>query len=125
MSDKKFTTIEEQLAILESRRLSIPDKSGAYEFLLYNNYYSVSGYSLTLRDFDIFHSNTSFQNIMDIYNFDHKLRHILLEYIEVIEVSFKLVYSYEFTKRYGAIGHLNSDFFTDKYKHKEIIEKAK
>lgn len=98
MSDKKFTTIEEQLAILESRRLSIPDKSGAYEFLLYNNYYSVSGYSLTLRDFDIFHSNTSFQKIMDIYNFDHKLRHILLEYIEVIEVSFKSVYSYEFTK---------------------------
>lgn len=40
------------------------------EFLLNNNYYSISGYSLTLRKNDIFSKKATFQNIVDIYNFD-------------------------------------------------------
>ena len=54
MANKDFKTLDEQIAILESRGLKIPDKSAAKEFLLRNNYYRVSGYSLTLRDHDVF-----------------------------------------------------------------------
>ena len=124
MSDKEFKTIDEQIQILLNRGLSISDTAQAFDFLLYNNYYRISGYSLTLRSHDVFHENASLQNIIDIYTFDHKLRHILLTYIDIIEVSFKSVYSYEFTKRFGATGHLNSEYFTDIQKHTEIIKKA-
>lgn len=65
-----------------------------------------------------------FQNIVDIYEFDHNLRHILLKYIELIEVTVKSVYSYEFTKAYGATGHLNSANFTDVARHTQIMQKA-
>lgn len=50
MADKEFRTIEQQIAILESRGLKIPDKALAGDFLYRNNYYRVSGYSLTLRN---------------------------------------------------------------------------
>ncbi len=124
MADKEFKTIDEQIQILLSRGLNISDIEQASDFLLHNNYYRISGYSLTLRSHDVFHENASLQNIIDIYTFDHKLRHLLLAYIDIIEVSFKSVYSYEFTKRYGATGHLDSKYFTDIQKHSEIIKKA-
>lgn len=124
MSDKEFKTIDEQIKLLESRGLAIPDKAQAHEFLLRNNYYRVSGYSLTLRSHDVFKSHSTFQNVIDIYSFDQEFRHILLRYIENIEVSVKAVYSYEFTKRYGATAYLNPSLFSDAAKHQEIIDKA-
>lgn len=124
MAEKEFTTLDEQIAILESRGLQIPDRESAKEFLWRNNYYRVSGYSLTLRSHDVFSPNASFQNIIDIYEFDHELRHILLKYMERIEVAVKSVYSYEFTKVYGATGHQNASNFTDPVLHADIMQKA-
>lgn len=46
MSTKDFKTIDEQLEILRSRGLIIDDENIAKDFLLYNNYYRISGYSL-------------------------------------------------------------------------------
>lgn len=124
MEEKKFTTIDEQILLLKQRNLNISDYEQAKNFLLYNNYYRISGYSLTLRSDNIFHDDVSLQNIIDIYTFDHKLRHIILAFIEIIEVSFKSVYSYEFTKRCGGTGYLTYTNFTDKDKYEEIINKA-
>ena len=91
--------MEQQLEILRSRGLSITDDAKAKDFLLHNNYYS-----LTLRKNDVFSKSATFQNIIDIYQFDHELRHIILEYMEIIEVRMKSVYAYEFTKVHGPIG---------------------
>lgn len=124
MADKDFKTIKEQIAILRSRGLTIDDEPQAMDFLLRNNYYRISGYSLTLRKNDVFSKSATFQNIIDIYNFDHEFRHIILQYLEAIEVQMKSVYAYEFTKVHGPIGYLNKAFFTNKNKHKEIIDKA-
>lgn len=124
MGSKEFKTIEEQIGILKRRGLDIPDEKRASEFLLRNNYYRISGYSLTLRSHDAFNQGATFQNIVDIYDFDHALRHILLRYIELIEVALKSFYSYEFTKCYGATGYLDSAHFSDQIKYREIIAKA-
>lgn len=124
MADKNFKTIEEQLEILRSRGLTINDESQARIFLLYNNYYRISGYSLTLRKNDVFSKSATFQNIVDIYNFDHEFRHIILQYLEVIEVQMKSIYAYEFTKIHGSTGYLDSTFFSNMIKHKEILDKA-
>lgn len=124
MADKEFKTIEQQIDILESRGLQVPDKQLAGDFLHRNNYYRVSGYSLTLRNHDVFAPSATFQNIIDIYEFDYNLRHILLKYIELIEVTVKSVYSYEFTKVHGATGHLDPGNFTDAAIHADIMQKA-
>lgn len=72
MADKDFKTIEEQLEILRSRGLTINDESLAKDFLLRNN--------------NVFFKSATFQNIVDIYHFDHEFKHIILQYLEVIEV---------------------------------------
>ena len=124
MADKNFTTIEQQIAILKSRGLSIPDEEKAKDFLIRNNYYRISGYSLTLRSHNVFFPSTNFQNIIDIYEFDHEMRHILLNYINKIEVTVKSIYSYEFTKIHGPIGYRTSAYFSIIKEYSRIINKA-
>lgn len=124
MADKNFTTIEQQIAILKSRGLTIPDEEKARDFLIRNNYYRVSGYSLTLRSHDIFFPSANFQNIIDIYEFDHEMRHILLNYINKIEVTVKSIYSYEFTKTHGPTGYRTSVYFSNLKEYARIINKA-
>lgn len=124
MAQKDFKSLDEQIAILKSRGLSIPDEAAAKQFLYQNNYYRVSGYSLTLRKHDVFAKSATFQNIVDIYDFDHELRHILLKYIEIIEVAVKSIYSHEFTKVHGATGYLDASHFSDPTKHAVILSKA-
>lgn len=124
MSNKPFTSIKQQIEILKQRGLTIDNDEDATKFLSRNNYYRVSGYSLTLRSHDQFFPTANFQNIIDIYEFDHELRHILLKYIEQIEVTVKSIYSHKFSEKYGSTGYLNSKYFTDKSKHKVILEKA-
>lgn len=124
MTDKDFKTIDEQLKLLRSRGLTVINEDVAKTFLLYNNYYRISGYSLTLRKNNVFFPNATFQNIIDIYNFDHDLRHLLLKYIEIIEVKIKSIYTYEFTKKYGPTGYLNSQLFTNPARYSEIISRT-
>ena len=70
MGSKEFKTIAEQIKILKERGPDIPDEKTASDFLLRNNYYRISGYSLTLRSHDVFDRGTTFKNIVDIYDFD-------------------------------------------------------
>lgn len=124
MLRKEFKTIEEQLEILKKRGLSIPNEEKAKKFLSFNNYYRISGYSLTLRNKNQFSKQATFQNIIDIYKFDHEFRHLLLKYIEMIEVYFKSIYAHEFTKVYGGSGYLDSKLFTNNDKYQKIIKKS-
>lgn len=124
VATKEFKTIDKQIELLKSRKLTITDEAKAKNFLLKNNYYRISGYSLTLRDHDEFFEGTTFQNIIDIYNFDAALRHVLLENIEKIEITIKSIFAYKFSEKYGALGYLKSSSFTDYGEHLRIINKA-
>lgn len=124
---KDFKTIKEQMEILKSRGLKIDDEATAAEFLKYNNYYRISGYSLTLRDHDRFYSSASFQNIMDIYNFDHEFRTIIFDIITKIEVNIKSVYAYHFSEKFGSLGYLDKTNFTagtQKVTYESVITKV-
>jgi len=49
--------------------------------------------------------------VVKIYNFDHALRHLWLEYIELIEVKMKAIYAYEIAKAHGSLLYQNPNFF--------------
>ena len=123
---KDFKTIDEQIEILRNRGLTVPDDSVeiAKSFLKKNNYYRISGYSLTLRNHDVFYPQASFQNIMDIYNFDRELRNALLWAIEIIEVNIKSRYAYLFSKEYGGLGYMDSSHYSNFDKYISIISRA-
>ena len=124
MRNKSFKSLDEQVEILKSRGLRIDNEVEAKTFLMKNNYYRVSGYSLTLRKNDCFFYGTTFNNIADIYNFDYELRHILLKYLEIIEVTLKSIYAYEFSYKYGPYGYLDVLNFTDENIYRTTIAKS-
>lgn len=112
-NDKPFLTIEQQIALLKKRKLNIPENQieDAKNFLLNNNYYRVSGYTLTLRKNDEFYPNASFDNIRQIYQFDKRLRHSILSLTEEIEVRVKSMLAYYHSQKYGPMGYKDVNTF--------------
>lgn len=97
--EKPFLNIDEQIALLESRGLAIDDKNRAKFFLKNISYYHLSVYAKALQNKDDkFVEGASFEDILGLYNFDKKLRLLLLDILERIEMSFKCVLAYEITK---------------------------
>jgi abortive infection bacteriophage resistance protein len=91
-------SVEKQLELLESRGMSVSDRVVAKEFLLHLNYYRVSGYAIHFEEFDDnrkrthnFKPDTIFEDVIQLYEFDDKLRAILFDFIGHIEVAVRSV----------------------------------
>lgn len=97
MQQKEFKTIEEQLTILKSRGLNIMDEEDFKNFLLNNNYYRISGYTLSLRKNDVFNKNITSSDIMDIYNCDIEMRNVLFEALVKVECRIKSIFAYTYS----------------------------
>lgn len=122
--EKVYTTVDEQIQILQSRGLEIQDVNQAKAFLSVHNYYRVSGYTLTLRKNDRFFSSITFENVMDIYNFDQHLRTILFHFLAILEVNFKCSFTNRLTESYGSLAHTNENIFTDKAIYERTMQKV-
>lgn len=95
---KPARTFEQQAELMLQRGL-VGDREVIRERLEYVNYYRLLGYSFPFRlrgaPNDQFVPGTSFETIWDDYVFDQKLRVLLLEAIERIEVAVKTRIAYE------------------------------
>lgn len=114
MSAKPFLSIDGQIELLKSRELKIGSKEydQACEFFLDNNYYRISGYSLTLRNNDVFSEKASLDALVQIYNADRRMRHVMLSIIEVIEIRIKSMLAYFHCEKHGPIGYLDINNFS-------------
>lgn len=102
--DKSFLDISEQINLLKSRGLIIEDEEEARYFLRNVSYYHLSAYTKAFQESDNedrFKDQTTFKDVLDLYNFDKKLRLLLLDLLERIEMSFKYVLAYELTNAKG------------------------
>lgn len=103
---KPYKTVDEQIAILESRKMMIPDKGFARTVLTYENYYYViNGYkapfiSSTAPD-DTYKDGTTFDELFALYSFDRKLREILFPDLLRIEHSVKAKIIDVFSSHHG------------------------
>lgn len=127
--EKKFFNILEQVELLKNRGLVISDEGKLKLYLRYINYYHLSAYFKTFQDQnDLFKDDSSFEDILNIYNFDKKLRLMLLDVLEKIEMSFKSVLSHDFSKEkddfYWYLPEKNN-YINVSLKIERIIEKTK
>lgn len=122
---KPFKTVEEQVELLKSRGMIINDEQLAKDTLLYINYYRLSAYSLTLRSNDVFSKEATFENVLQLYKFDEELRNCLMKYCSIIEISFRTYISYVHSGKYGPLGYLNNQYFSDEWYHAEFLSKCK
>ena len=122
--NKPPLSYDKQLDLLASRGLIFADRSKAEKFLSQVNYYRFSAYCLPfeLRRHQ-FHAGITFERIQQLYEFDRRLRFLIDEALEVIEISVRSTISYYLACKYGAFVHEDVKIFFDKSKHAEWIAK--
>lgn len=124
---KPFRTYQQQIDILRARGLIIDDEEYAKRVLRSENYYRLSGYWLTMvkkqgnPTDDVFYPNTTFENIVDVYQFDVDLREIVLSATSTIETNLKAYIAYYHAQKYGPLGYMNYENFEDIDRHSGMM----
>ncbi len=120
-------TIDEQIENLKSLHL-IVDEVEAREVLNRISYYRLIkayGASMKNRKSGIYRKNASFSDIVQMYEFDNKLRYLLFPEFEKIEITLRCRIANHFCVKYGSLGYLDSDNFGENYCDLEIkMQKA-
>jgi abortive infection bacteriophage resistance protein len=116
-------TFEGQVKILKERGLIIENEEYAVSVLSHINYHRLSAYLLPFRtDEKNYKPPTSFNQIVRIYDFDFRLRNIIMSVIEPIEISLRTQIAYYHAHKYAADGYKNSDNFEDPIRHSEFLQ---
>ena len=118
--DKLFSTIEEQIKILDSRGLNVSDP-GVKDVLEKENYYNViNGYKELFIDKtytgtdEKYKDGADFNELYSLYLFDRKIKNIFIKYILEIENNVKTVIAHDFSEKYGHDNYLKiSNFDTN------------
>ncbi|MBY0221620.1 Abi family protein [Sporosarcina aquimarina] len=122
---KEPTTYEQQMEILKERNLIIHDEGEALSFLKRVNYYRFSAYGLTLRHIsnrDVFQDGITFHHMKMLYNFDQKLRDLLMNQLEFIEIEFRSKIAYQHAHEFGALGYRHTENFSSEGAHNSFLE---
>ena len=119
---KQAKTLDELIDILESRGLVIGDRDNARSQLSMIGYYRLSGYSLGLRNNDVFRPNVSLDEIVEIYKFDGQLRKMMYGVIEPIEIQMRALVANTLALKYGNIAHRDPSLCIDPISHQKFIE---
>ena len=124
MKIKEFKTYDDQVALLQKRGMIIDDYEKAVKTLQYINYYRLSGYWYPLHIFspqskkpsDTFQDGVTFDLVLDLYNFDDKLRRAIFSELSSIELAMRALLGHELGRISPDI-HLHKDFFVDASKY--------
>lgn len=124
--DRPWKAFAEQLALLRSRGMAVPDEDWATAWLQRTGYYRLSAYWYPFRVFrleqdaatgairslrtDDFVPGTTFSDAVDLYLFDRKLRGLLVDALERIEVSLRVEVAYRLGK-IDTFAHLHEQSF--------------
>lgn len=128
---KPALSLEKQINLLVQRGMTIPDQAKAEHYLRYIGYYRLSGYWHPFQfpagtaHPDNFRPGTDFQTILNIYIFDRRLRVLLMDAIERIEVSARAVISNTMSEAYGPHWHLSPCYFPNAAEHTNFLDRAR
>lgn len=120
--NKPFLEIEDQISLLEKHGMSFRDKEEAFRKLQSIGYYRLSGYWYPFRlpktgkgprpsDFV---QGTSFEEVLEIYNFDSRLRAAIFHAISPIEIAIRARIGYSLGQQ-GAFAHTNPSLLDSKW----------
>lgn len=115
---KEAKTYQEQVDnLINNHGLIISDRNRAIMILSNVSYYRLSAYGIGLKQADnheLYVPGITLDHIYHLYQFDSKLRNILLPLIEAVEISFRTKLAYQLAVTYGAEGYTNAENFKDK-----------
>jgi abortive infection bacteriophage resistance protein len=109
--EKPALSFEEQADKLLGRGL-VADRASLIARLRVTNYYRLSAYLYPFRDGeDAYQPGTRLETVLRLYDFDHRLRVLLLDAIESVEVHIRTQLCYHFSRAYGPFAYLNPTNF--------------
>jgi abortive infection bacteriophage resistance protein len=127
--NKTALSIEEQIALLQSRGMIISDVAKAKMYLSNISYYRLSAYWHTLlknpKTEHLFFEGTNFETVIDTYVFDRKLRLLIFDEIERIEIALRTTIIHNYCLQYGSNWYEDKSLFRGKdtyfYKLQQIL----
>lgn len=129
---KPALSISEQIELLESRGLIISNKSYAQHFLQFISYYRLSGYTIVFekringKRNHQFKNGTTFEDIINLYNFDRHLRMLVMDAMERIEVAVRAQICLTMALTYkDSHWYLRQDLFKSEFGHDSFLQKCK
>lgn len=115
---KDYLPIDKQLELLKSRGMSFDNEERAKKYLAYIGYHRLALYwNSCYKDKKIrtsFVNNMKFEDILDLYIFDRKMRSLFFEAAERIEVCLKVLFSNVMSEKHGSNWYLDSTLFTSR-----------
>ncbi len=122
---KPAISILEQVDLLKSRGLYFRDEARAADFLSAVSFFRLTPY---MRPFQVlscsehaFLPGTGFRQISQLYEFDRRLRLLLIDAIERTEVAIRAAISNHMGPVYGSHWYLRRSHFKDRYDHERLI----
>lgn len=109
--------LADQVAVLEARGLTIADRAAATEHLEHIGYYRFTGYTRPFRiggngaDSENFRPGTTFDLVHGRYIFDRKLRLLVMDAVEKIEIAIRAAISNSVATRHGPHWFMEKKFF--------------
>lgn len=122
---RPWLSFPEQLALLQTRGMTITDEPAALDYLARIGYYRLSGFWYPFRCFesvalpdgkqgtqalDRFVPNTHFLDVVDLYLFDKKLRMLVIDALERVEVALRVDIAHLLGER-DPFAHLDARHF--------------
>jgi len=122
---KSPLSVQEQINLLKSRGLQIPDELRATRYLQNISYYRLSGYMypfLADTKQHIYETGTTFENILTLYRFDRELRLLIFSAIEKIEIALRSQIINQFSvTSHDPFWYTKSTYFADTVKHADFL----
>jgi len=128
---KPSRTILQQIADLQVKGMMVGDHQLAEHWLQHVSYYRLSIYWLP---FELpkgtpgprFHAGTQFETAASLYEFDRRLRLLIMDAIERIEVALRGSWAYELAHSGGPHAYLDASIYSDRtYFHQNFAKLAR
>lgn len=111
---KPALTYDQQILLLQARGLRITSNEEALHWLARIGYYRLSAYFIPFKEHnqDKFLPDATFQMVLDLYQFDARLRLLTMQAIDMIEVSVRAALTYRLGHDLGPFGYVDPSSFS-------------
>ena len=129
--EKPSLPVAEQAALIIGRGLTCADVPRLEKYLSTIGYYRLSAYWLPFEcpsesphtRNHRFRQDTNFEQVLALYVFDRKLRIIVMEAMERVEVAIRTRWANALSVRHGSHAYMQSDLFKNPWQHSNDLGK--
>ena len=120
--------VDDQVGLLQRRGMLVNDVAYARHTLLHVNYYRLRAYWLPFEieagsdGEHLFCPGTRFEDVIDSYTFDQRLKLLLMDAIERVEISLRTRWTHELALRYGSHAYLDRGLFQDMNRYDRCLQ---